>query len=63
VGSPPKPRADDDDQGVVQCLACGKPLEVPLSVAGSLRCLDCREANAVLDAELVARWHQEDAPF
>jgi hypothetical protein len=56
-----EPVPEDSDKELVQCLACGRPLEAPLSVAGSLRCLDCREANAVLDPRLVERWHQGGA--
>jgi hypothetical protein len=36
------------------CLACGKQLEPTLQVLGSLRCLDCRESQALLDPALVA---------
>jgi hypothetical protein len=36
----------------LRCLACNGPVEKPLSVLGSLRCLACREANAPLDAAL-----------
>jgi hypothetical protein len=35
-----------------RCYACGEPLDRPLVNAGSLRCLDCRAANAPLDPEL-----------
>ena len=55
----------DDDRipQKLQCLACGKPLQAPLSSAGSLRCLDCRDANAPLDAALVREWHASGARF
>jgi len=48
-----------DDEGyrrLACCLSCGRPLEPPLSTRGSLRCLDCRETNAVLDSQLVERF-------
>ncbi len=38
----------------LRCLACGCRLERPLAVVGSLRCQDCRAANAVLNQRLVA---------
>jgi hypothetical protein len=38
----------------LQCLACGRSLNEPLALVGSLRCLDCRAANAALDQRLVA---------
>jgi len=38
----------------LRCLACGRGLDEPLAVVGSLRCLDCRAANAVLNQRLVA---------
>jgi hypothetical protein len=47
----------------IRCLARGKSLEGPLSTLGSLRCLDCREANAPLNAELVALWQQQGSHF
>jgi hypothetical protein len=37
----------------VQCLACGGRIEPALLRAGSVRCLDCRATNKVLDAKLV----------
>jgi hypothetical protein len=37
----------------VRCLACGGAIEPPLSRAGSIRCLGCREATRPLDAALV----------
>jgi hypothetical protein len=36
------------------CLACGTDLPEPLYWAGSLRCQDCRDAEAPLDPELCA---------
>jgi hypothetical protein len=35
------------------CLACGTPTAVCLQQVGSLRCHDCRAANAPLRAEFV----------
>jgi hypothetical protein len=37
----------------VHCLACGKPVEASLSHLGSLRCVDCRDAHAALNPELL----------
>jgi hypothetical protein len=37
----------------LQCLACGRRLDESLAVVGSLRCLDCRAADAALDQRLV----------
>jgi hypothetical protein len=34
------------------CLACGTTLSEALCRAGSLRCQDCRDAEAPLDPEL-----------
>jgi hypothetical protein len=58
-----EPTPDDRYRPVTYCLACGKPLERALSSTGSLRCLDCRDTNASLDAQLVERWHQQDRHF
>ena len=41
-------------QAGLRCLACGNPLDERLAVLGSLRCLDCRAASAVLDQRLIA---------
>jgi hypothetical protein len=38
----------------LRCLACGRDLDEPLAVVGSLRCLDCRAANAPLKQRFVA---------
>jgi hypothetical protein len=38
----------------LRCLACGRGLDEPLAVVGSLRCLDCRAANAALNERFVA---------
>ena len=38
----------------LRCLACGRGLDEPLAAVGSLRCLDCRAANAPLNQRLVA---------
>jgi hypothetical protein len=52
------------DRGFVRvCLACGKPLEPSLEFLGSLRCLDCREENSVLDPAYVADWSAAEAPI
>ena len=40
------------DPAAPRCYACGEPLDRPLVNAGSLRCLDCRAANAPLDPRL-----------
>jgi hypothetical protein len=40
--------------GALRCLACGRGLDEPLAVVGSLRCLDCRAANAALNPRFVA---------
>ena len=37
----------------LRCLACGRPLDEALAAGGSLRCLDCRESNAVLNTKLM----------
>lgn len=37
----------------LRCLACGRDLDEPLAVVGSLRCLDCRAINAALNQRLV----------
>jgi hypothetical protein len=47
----------------MHCLACGKQLEAPLSMTGSLRCLDCRAVEAPLDPELVALWQKRGPNF
>ena len=46
-----------------RCLACNEPIEEPLALLGSLRCLGCREANALLDPTLVAEWQAKGAEF
>jgi hypothetical protein len=43
-----------EKQRVMHCLACGNQLDAPLSMAGSLRCLDCRTVEAPLNPQLVA---------
>jgi hypothetical protein len=47
----------------LRCRACNEPIEEPLALLGSLRCLACREANAPLDPTLVAEWQAEGAEF
>lgn len=37
----------------LRCLACGGALDEPLRLVGSLRCLECREANAPIDPAFV----------
>lgn len=37
----------------LRCLACDRPLDDALALAGSLRCLDCRESNAALKTQLM----------
>ena len=39
--------------GELRCLACGGALEDPLRLGGSLRCLECREANEPIDPALI----------
>ena len=47
------PAVDVETEGIgLRCLACGRRLDEALAVAGSLRCLDCRESNAVLETQL-----------
>lgn len=49
------PAADDEaGRPNLRCLACGRSLDESLAVAGSLRCLDCRESNAMLKDGLLA---------
>jgi hypothetical protein len=48
---------------LLRCLACGQPLDMPLSLAGSLRCADCRDDNVPLDPKLAGDWQQEGAQF
>jgi hypothetical protein len=43
------------------CLACGQKLAEVLHVAGSLRCQDCRDADAPLDPELCAAEEKTEA--
>jgi hypothetical protein len=50
-------------QRVMHCLACGKQLDAPLSMAGSLRCLDCRAVEAPLNPQLVALWQKRGSNF
>jgi hypothetical protein len=54
---------DQDPQHWGRCLACGQPLEAPLSIVGSLRCLDCRDVQAPLNPELVALWQKRGSRF
>lgn len=53
----------ENPQRVMHCLACGKKLDVTLSTAGSLRCLDCRAIEAPLDPELVVLWQKRGSNF
>jgi hypothetical protein len=53
----------DHPERPLRCLACGKPVEQPLSSVGSLRCLACREADAPLDPTLAAEWQAKGANF
>jgi hypothetical protein len=43
------------------CLACGAELPEPLFWAGSLRCQDCRDADAPLDPELCVELEEREA--
>ena len=61
--SQPKPTPEPHREDPWRCLACGRPLELPLSRAGSLRCGNCRDENVPLDPKLVSDWHQEGARF
>jgi hypothetical protein len=45
----------------VICLACGEELPPSLESGGSVRCLDCRESDAPVRAELVTRAAQAQA--
>jgi hypothetical protein len=63
MASPAESVADYGEQEPALCLACGKRLEASLSVLGSLRCLDCRDAQATLNPELVALWQQRGSNF
>ena len=47
----------------LRCLTCNEPIEEPLALLGSLRCLACREANTPLDPTLVAEWQARGAKF
>ena len=51
----PEPVRDKPARKDLRCLACGGPLESPLVRAGSLRCLDCRAANAAIDPRYAKR--------
>jgi hypothetical protein len=42
-------------EALLICLACGDDLPPPLARAGSLRCHDCRSAEAPLEIWLVHR--------
>jgi len=42
----------DPNRVGLRCLACGRRLEDALALAGSLRCLDCRESKAALQNTL-----------
>jgi hypothetical protein len=55
----PYPRPDPR----LPCLACGRPLESPLTATGSLRCLDCRDEKASLDPRRVRDWQEAGAHF
>jgi hypothetical protein len=45
---------DDPKPADLRCLACGRLLDDALAVAGSLRCLDCRDSNAALNIQLTS---------
>jgi hypothetical protein len=51
-------RQEDDDgtRRMIVCLACGTPLQKPLTYLGSLRCMDCRSVDRQLDPRLVQEW-------
>jgi hypothetical protein len=51
----------DRQRQVLVCLACGAPLEEPLTLLGSLRCLECRGSGQRLDPELVRAWQSNGA--
>jgi hypothetical protein len=63
VASLSEPSRNEPVKELVRCLACGKPVEVALSLAGSLRCMECRDVNAALDARLVEHSKDEGARF
>ena len=46
------------DLGGIICLACGTELPESLRWTASLRCHECREVNAPLNADF-ARWERE----
>jgi hypothetical protein len=50
-----EPFRKEKEKDRVHCLACGKPVEAALSHLGSLRCVDCRDAHAVLNPKLLRR--------
>jgi hypothetical protein len=53
----------EEPQRVLHCLACGNQLGAPLSIAGLLRCLDCRTVEAPLNPQLVALWQKRGSNF
>lgn len=59
----PRPTPPGNLKARLVCLACGRALETPLAVTGSLRCLACREVKAQLDPSLVRQWHDRGAQF
>ena len=63
VASLSEPAKREEPDRVMHCLACGKRLDNPLSLAGSLRCQDCRTVQAPLDPELVALWQKRGSSF
>jgi hypothetical protein len=63
VASLSEPAREKNEKQPLRCLACGKPIEQPLSLTGSLRCLECRETNATLDPHQVDAWRRRGAHF
>lgn len=49
------PGATNEFQPTSVCLACGTALPPALERSASLRCHDCRDADAPIRAELLAR--------
>ena len=63
VASLSEPATREEPNRVMHCLACGKRLDNALSVAGSLRCQDCRNIQAPLNPELVALRQKRGSNF
>jgi hypothetical protein len=62
ASSAEKPESRHPQAQLRVCFACGTPLRETLARLGSLRCLDCREANEPLRESLVHGWHSRGGP-